>query len=452
MNVEELLKKEEGKTLEFKQDVSSLNGIIKTIVAFANTAGGTLVIGVEDKTKEIIGLKEPLDDEMRIANKIYTSVSPALTPTIDIQTYRKKSVILVHVPYMTGPFTFNKEGESTVYVRLGSTNREADADTITTMKLLARNMAFDENPCVYAPVDSFDWKAAEKYFAGVGKELTKTRAKGLGILTAYSGEDRLSNGGVLLFGTTKEEVFPDAIIRCVRFYGDTRSSQTLDHTEVSTHLPDAVDAVMHFIKKNTKVRSRIGNKPARIDTPQYPFAAVREAVINAIIHADYAIKGSSIIVAIFEDHIEITNPGGLPYGFSLEEALAGSSRCRNRVIAKTFHVLEIIEQWGSGLQKIIETCVEYGLEKPKFEETGTQFRVTIYAPEAPRTIVEQWQKDFIGHVLKFGGLGTNEAADFWGIDIRHARRRLKQMIDEGLVVKVGTSKNDPQGKYTVIKS
>src|ERR1700722_10697125 len=140
MILEELLAKEEGKTLEFKQGVSSLNGIIKTVVAFANTAGGTLVIGVEDKTKKIIGLKEPLDDEMRIINKIHTSVSPALMPTVDIQTYRKKSVILVHVPYMAGPFAVTKEGESTVYVRLGSTNRAADADTIATMKLLARNI------------------------------------------------------------------------------------------------------------------------------------------------------------------------------------------------------------------------------------------------------------------------------------------------------------------------
>ena len=103
-------------------------------------------------------------------------------PTVDIQTYRKKSVILVHVPYMVGPFSVRKGNTSTVYVRLGSTNRAADVETISTLKLLARNVMFDEIPCVYASVDSLDWDAAKKNFAGIGKELSKRKATDLGIL------------------------------------------------------------------------------------------------------------------------------------------------------------------------------------------------------------------------------------------------------------------------------
>ena len=182
---------------------------------------------------------------------------------------------------------------------------------------------------------------------------------------------------------------------------------------------------MHFIRKNTKVRAVIG-EIKRTDIPQYPPEAVRESIINAIIHADYAIRGSSIIVAIFEDRIEITNPGSLLYGFSLEEALAGSSRCRNRVIAKTFHILKIIEQWGSGLQKIIDSCIRHGLKKPKFEEFASQFRVTLYsyAPEE-KAELEPWQKEFIQHLKAVGDTNSQDSAKFWDVDIRQARRRLK---------------------------
>jgi len=446
----ELLSKEEGKTLEFKENVTSLEGIIKTIVAFANTAGGTLVIGVEDKTKKIVGLKDPLEDEMSLINKIHTSVFPALMPTVDIQTHRKKSVIIVHVPYMVGPFAVKKGSTSTIYVRLGSTNRAADAETITTIKSLARNITFDEIPCMYAQVDSLDWNAAERKFASIGKELSTRRAKDLGIIDISTGVDRPSNGGVLLYGTTRAEIFPDAIIRCVSFAGTTRE-KALDHTEINDNLPEALEAVLHFIKKNTKVRSRVETS-TRIDISQYPPEGVREAVINAIIHADYAIKGSSIIVALFEDRLEITNPGSLLYGFSLEDALAGSSRCRNRVIAKTFHALRLIEQWGSGLQKIIESCIEYGLRKPKFEEFTSQFRVTLYLNTTQNEVdLEEWQQKFLQHLESVDNINSQEAAIFWDIDIRQARRRLKKLLDDKLVTKVRTSENDPYGTYIAAK-
>jgi ATP-dependent DNA helicase RecG len=445
----ELLSKEEGKTLEFKENVTSLDGIIKTIVAFANTAGGTIVIGVEDKTKKIVGLKDPLADEMSIINKISTSVFPALMPTVDIQTYRKKSVILVHVPYMVGPFAVKKGNTSTVYMRLGSTNRAADAETIASIKLLARNLMFDELPCMYAKVDSLDWEAAEKKFSDVGKELSKRRAKDLGIIDTSTGEDRPSNGGVLLYGTTRSKLFPDAIIRCVHFASTTKE-RSIDHAEINENLPDAVESVLHFIRKNTKVSSIIGES-RRIDIPQYPLAAVREAVINAIIHADYAIKGSSIIVALFEDRIEITNPGSLLYGFKLEDALTGSSRCRNRVIAKTFHALKLIEQWGSGLQKIVDSCIEQGLKKPKFEEFSSQFRVTLYSDTSEEVILGPWQEEFLKHLKTVGSINSQDAAEFWRIDVRQAQRRLKKLLDDKLILRVRTSENDPYGMYIVVK-
>jgi ATP-dependent DNA helicase RecG len=444
--IQNLLMSDEGKTLEFKENADSLPGIIKTVIAFANTAGGTIVVGVEDRTKKVVGLVDPLEDEMRIVNKISDSITPQLRPNLEIQSYRDKTLIVIHVPYAVGPYYVKKnDAENIAYVRFGSTNRIADADTILSMKSLSRNITFDESPCPRTSMDDIDWKGLENCFLSADKQMTKNKAKSIGIFTALSGEDNPSNGGIILFGKDRLRIFPDAIIRCVRFSGITKE-KSIDHIEINKHLPDAIDDVLHFITKNTFTKARIGAK-RRIDRPQYPVVAVREAVINSIVHTDYSIKGSSILVALFDDRLEITNPGAVPYGLSLEDALAGCSRVRNRVIARTFHLLDLIEQWGSGLQKIIQSCLKHGLVAPRFEEISSQFRVVIYSTKIKKRVMKKWQGSFLEHLHSVGELSALEAANFWRVDVRSARRRLKELAEDGVIAKIGTAKTDPYSKY-----
>ena len=156
-------------------------GIIKTVIAFANTAGGIIVVGIEDKTKRVVGLAAPLEDEMRIVNKISESVTPLIRPNIDIQAYRDKNIILIQVPYSVGPYYVKKaDTEDRAYIRFGSTNRIADADTISAMKSLARNITFDESPCPQASMDDLDWKGLADCFLSAKKHLTKIKAKDIG--------------------------------------------------------------------------------------------------------------------------------------------------------------------------------------------------------------------------------------------------------------------------------
>lgn len=446
--MEDILKKEEGKTLEFKENASLLTGIVKTVVAFTNTAGGTIVVGIEDKTKKIVGITDPLEDEERIVTTISETVTPFIMPNIDIQSYRGKTLILIHVAYAPGPHYLKRGADRLAYVRFGSTNRVADEDTLENLKLLGKNRAFDELPCPQAPKNQINWNVVNDVFKEVSKSITPKKAHNIGILSpqnpAYA-----SNGGMLMFGKNRSQFFPDALIRCVRFAGLIRE-HSIDHIDIDTYLPYAIDEVMHFIKKNTYVRSHIEHIK-RIDTPQYPPLAVREAVINAIVHTDYAIRGSSIIVAIFDDRIEITNPGAVPYGLTLEDAIAGSTRTRNKVITKTFHLLKIIEQWGSGLQKIISAFAQSGLKRPKFEELGSQFRVTLYCTAKEKIILEGWRKLFMDELNRRGELQTTDAVAIWKITAKAARSRLKILIDEGLIVRVGTARNDPHSKYVSSK-
>ncbi len=122
--IDQLLAENEGKTIEFKETARSLSGIMKTVVAFANSAGGIIVIGVKDKTKELVGLPQILSEEERLANAITDSILPLLTPDIEIQSSRGKELLIIRVSHGTGPYYLKSEGsERGVYVRFGSTNR-----------------------------------------------------------------------------------------------------------------------------------------------------------------------------------------------------------------------------------------------------------------------------------------------------------------------------------------
>jgi predicted HTH transcriptional regulator len=115
----------------------------------------------------------------------------------------------------------------------------------------------------------------------------------------------------------------------------------------------------------------------REDRWSVPLVAVREALMNAIVHADYAQQGAPIRMALFDDRIEIENPGLLPFGLTIEDIMQGVSKLRNRAIGRVFHELHLIEQWGSGIQRMTSACQQAGLAAPRLEEIGMHFRVTI---------------------------------------------------------------------------
>ena len=118
--IEEILKSNEGKTLEFKESLQSIQGILKSIIAFANTAGGTIVIGVEDRTKKIVGVYDPLAEEERLSNMIYDSITPQLMTEIEIHNYRNKDLIIINVPHSVGPCYLKSAGiEKSTYVSIG---------------------------------------------------------------------------------------------------------------------------------------------------------------------------------------------------------------------------------------------------------------------------------------------------------------------------------------------
>lgn len=444
--IEELLQQEEGKTLEFKENSKSLDKIIHTIIAFANTAGGKVLIGVKDKTKEIVGLQDPVKEEMRLANAIADSIEPLFNPDIHVVSWRNKEFLLIQVPHSVGPYYAKAKGlKKGTYIRLGSTNRLADAAILAELERLGENECFDEMPTTGCSIQDLDLDAIKACFKRVGKKFEESTALSLHLYLKKQSKWIPSKGAVLLFGKNRKAIFPHATIRCVRFSGITKD-EVLDHQDVDDYLPLALDKIISFVQRNTKLGAKIGPS-IRKNIAEYPPVVVKEAVTNALIHTDYSAAGSQTQVAIFDDRIEITNPGALPFGLNLEDALQGVSQLRNRVIGRCFRELELIELWGSGFKRMISQCQKSGITIPKFEELGHFFRATLFNRREAALIVRGWRKDLMDLIIKRKEVATKNAATFWKISDRAARVRLKKMVEEGLIAEISTHAFDPQKKF-----
>lgn len=445
--IQDYLTQNESKTLEFKENAKNLSGIVKTVIAFANTAGGILLIGVKDKTKEIIGVSDALYEEERIANAISDSVAPLIIPDIEIHTHRGRELVIIRVPHAAGPFYLKTEGEKQgAYIRFGSTNRIADEEMLSALKLFSENRSYDELP---SPKGILDKEAVKKAFIFVQRNPSEKQLEAVGVFTEHLGKSIMTHGGVLLFGFNRDTLYPDALIRCARFKGLAKE-KIIDSVEIAGSLPLAVDEVIAFIEKNTSTASIIG-RVRRKDVSAYPPIALREAVINAILHCDYSMKGCHIQIAIFDDRIEITNPGGLPFGQTIQKALQGFSKLRNRVIGRVFKELKLIEQWGSGLQRILAVSSQEGLRPPLIEEHNNQFRLTLYNERSKSRQITVWEEVILTHLENYPSITTKEAAKIWKVSDRTARTRLKAMVELGRLQRIATSEKDPFATFVARK-
>jgi len=446
--IQAYLARDEGKTLEFKENCKSIQHIVQTAVALANTSGGSIVIGVRDRTKEVVGVLNPLAEEERLANTFADGIRPLLIPDIQIQSWRDRELIVVNIPHAIGPYYVRSEGsESGVYIRLGSTNRRAGPEMIAEIRLLARNTFFDEQPCTEASSEEVDFRVASEFFAAVSRPLNSPERKSLGLVVEYRSREVPTNGAVLLFGKNRRRLFPDATIRCARFRG-TDTSRFIDQTEIDEYFPKAVESAVSFVERHTLQGIEIG-RIRRKERSEYPPPAIREAIINAVVHADYSIRGTSTKLAIFDDRIQITNPGLLPFGLTIEAALSGVSRLRNRVIGRTFRELGLIEQWGSGIGRMLAVCAEAGLKQPRFEEIGTNFRVTLFGTRVAVPVLPDWQNQLIQYLSQKGHISTQEASRLWKTSGRTARTRLRKLVTDGALAEMGTGPKDPYRTYVL---
>lgn len=449
MIVEELLRQPEGKTLEFKRDLSSPRKALRTLVAFANSAGGQLVIGVEDGSRDVVGVAEPLDLEERIANLVADSIEPRLLPEIEIIPWRRAHLLVVEVyPSALRPHHLKAEGpERGTYVRLGSTNRLADAALIEEIGRRPEFQSYDEQPLADLDYEVLDFAAASQSFAGLRK-LRRQDLRSIGLVTDHQGQQVPTIGGFVLFGQNRLERFPDAWIQVGRFAG-TDKSEIADQADLRDYPLLAIEHAITFVERNTRSGAEIGRLKRR-DVGGVPPAALREALVNAVVHADYSQVGAPIRVAIFDDRVEFESPGILLPGLTIDDLKDGVSRLRNRIIGRVFKELGLIEQWGSGIQRMTAACIGAGLPPPEFAEVGLRFRVTLRTVAVASPTTDQTERRILDYVDTPEGRSTAEIAAHVDLSLRAVQHRLARLAERGLVTVIGTGPRDPRRRWFTV--
>jgi ATP-dependent DNA helicase RecG len=448
MKIDEILQGNEGTTLEFKENITSEDKIISTLIAFSNTSGGRVIIGVQDKTRHIVGVKDPHKVTEALSNKIHDMIEPRILPNIEVISYRNTHLISIEVyPSALRPhFRRSKGKENSTYIRIGSTTRLADQDLLGVVERSLISKSFDEELCYEASCEDIDFTAASQLFEP-HRKLQQSDLLSLGIVAKNGKELVPTVAGILLFGKNRLHHFPYAWIKVGVFDG-IETDKILDTQKITSLFPQAIDEALNFIKRNIRVGLKIEDARHQ-ELWEIPKIALREAVINAIVHTDYSLRGNSMTIAIFDDRIEIENSALLPWGLTFEDLKAGVSKLRNPIIARVFNELGLIEQWGSGIKRMTNACLEAGLEAPYFKETGPRIRVTFYKKKVSQPIMDDLDQFIIGLLTFCGPLSTHQITSCVNISRRSVINRLSGMVDKGQIIELSQGPNDPKKKYSL---
>ena len=365
-----IIKQGENENVEFKTSFGK--EVIESIVAFSNTSGGKVIIGVNDN-KNIAGITVS-DESIQIwLNQIKQNTNPQVIP--DVQTFilnNRNIVVFDIMEYPIKPVAYQDK----YYKRIANSNHLMSLEEITNEHLKTINSSWDFYP---DPNHSLDDISLEKVNRLIDKIEKRTENKiahsPLEFLNKLEiiRNNKLAFGGYLLFA---KDYCTISDVQVGRFKGQTT---IIDSISLNNDLLTEADVIISFIKKNLMVEYIITGEPQRTERFDYPLDAIREIVINMIVHRDYRDSSASII-KIFDDRIEFFNPGILFGGITIELLLSGnySSKTRNKLVAKVFKEIGLIERCGSGIMRIRRICKEYGIIDPKFEEVFNGFRVILF--------------------------------------------------------------------------
>ncbi len=444
MNIEKILKNGEGQKLEFKQSFSEQIEILETICAFANTKGGKILIGISDGC-EPLGVKIGKDTLEKIPQKIKESFDPNVFPSISVEEVKGKQIVAIEVAEAHEKPVFCK---NVAYKRVGRANRKLSASEVRGLaKETSEKVYWDEEICKDATIEDVDEEKVKWFLKKAQSERNFNIDPKIPLIDALKKlklivRGKLTNASILLFGKKSQQFFSQAETRCARFKG-TEPLEFIDMKVFAGNIIDQKDDAVEFVKEHIKLHAKIVGTE-RVETWEYPIEAIREGISNAICHRDYEIP-SSVQVRIFDDRIEIWNPGTLAEGLTIEKLKGGhESILRNPLIGKCFFLIKFIEQWGTGTNRIIRETLNYGLPEPVFEDTKTSFVLTfrkyMISDELLKTFNERQQKS-IEHIKEKGAITTAEYQSINNIGKVYSVKELNEMVAAGAISRTGKGRS-----------
>jgi ATP-dependent DNA helicase RecG len=449
--IESHLAQAPGETLAFVPKTIEVDRLAEILAAFANGAGGILLVGVTQKGKPT-GLADP---EAAVDKAVEAALScdpPLIVPLPKVVRIDETDLVVVEVPpglphvYQAGQNYPTRDGDKNIALSTRHLRR----------LMLARGQTSVERVVsIQAQLDDLDWQKAEQYVAdtavglmaeSVEEALTKRGC----LIKDERGHLFPTRAGLLLFGRDPERFSPSAEIVVVRYAG-LQMSDTFVREDIRGPLSDQIRRAEAFVVSNMERSFQLDGLD-REESPAFPLDAVREVIVNAVAHRSYDIGGDNIRLFIFADRLECYSPGRLPGHITVENILT-ERFSRNETIVQVLSDMGFIERLGYGIDRIVRRMAEEGLPAPKFEETAAGFKVTLFRRPEPwlsrqpePDIVRQWMEQGLyerqikamNFVLEHGRITNNDYSQLCpDVSSETLRRDLANLVERDLLLRVG---------------
>jgi len=377
-DLKNLISRGESEKLEFKKSVADMKAIIRTIVAFSNSSGGKIIIGVAD-SGGLAGVKIGRDTVENLTNQILQNTDPKAHPRISMEKINGKNIIVIAV----------KESSDHLVLAFGRPFKRVGKSTVKMSKdeyenlILEKHKAkirFDNQICQAANFKDIDWVFVKDEFIPLYEEISERKivSSPQSVLTSLGSikGKKPTNAGILLFGKNPQSFFMNAYIALARYKGKEIGAERLDYKEFNGNLFQQIDSCDRYLKEHIAIMSKIlPYQVQRQDIPEYGLFSIRELITNAVCHRDYENQHTKIIIKMFSDKLEFFNPGGLPEDITPKN-IAEKQYSRNPVITKALAKLKYIEELGEGWDKIIEEHKNH-LLKPKMPKIKSDRYTTL---------------------------------------------------------------------------
>lgn len=434
----------ESETVEFKEQWRD-HSALRELAAFANTSGGTLLVGVADDGS-IVGWQD--DDLDALANKIADSLR--LHPSkLQVEAVGHERVLVVNVPEAREPVAYRGR----YYHRVGATTREIPPGELARFLTKRSGQTWDALPSgqsveavSHEELQRFIRRCADRLPAADPDESIEGLLQKLDLLAE---DGSLSQAALLLFGEHPQALAFSAYVRMGRFKDDIT---IVDEAAIKGSLFDQLDGAMRQFRQYLEIRYEIpedadGKEGLEIaerrEVWTYPLAALREAVVNALIHRDYAALGN-IEIRVYDTQLTVSSPGGLPEGMTLEalKQPRHASIQRNPRLAQTFYYAGYVERWGTGTTRIADACRKQGLPAPEFEASADRFTVTFRKDPYTEVRLKEMglntrQIRAVRYAKEHGRIDNATLQDMADVTKRTASRDLAALTDRGVLRKVG---------------
>jgi ATP-dependent DNA helicase RecG len=429
--------------------------LTETLAAMANAGGGVAVLGVTAKGAAQGAVDAAALRDLVVAASLMTE-PPLILPSAQHVTLAGGAVVVVQVPEGL-PNVYNVRG---VYLtRTGSQNRPLTTGELRQLLLDRGESGYESQPVEAASLDDLDPARVSRYLDQVGLPpdantvdallargcVTRRGADGLPVA-----EPLPTGAGLLLFGRDPQRFLRSAEIICVRYAGATMGDEFV-RQEIGGVLAEQARQAEAFVVGNMRRGMRIRGM-AREETTEYPAAVVREAIVNAIAHRDYSIRGEGIRLLMFSDRLEVYSPGRLPGHVTLEN-LKDERYSRNEAIVAVLTDLGYIERLGYGIDRMLAAMQEAGLPAPEFAETAAGFRVTLRSAGedlvSPQPQEQRWHHAFLNErqeaalaFVRQQGRITNSDLQALTPEVHPEtiRRDLADLVDKNLLIRIGSKR------------